>query len=112
VKHDIGNRAAHEHSYYSRVAGSTGTRPSSSPRLREARDSAAASARALAREAVARDDAEAGSSVVGVGRRGAFGGWVLDAGLHRSFLAKRGTSDAWSRIFKAKGLFPPTSVGG
>jgi len=36
--------------------------------------------------------AEAGRGVFG--RRGAFGGWVLDAGLHRSFLAKRGTSDA------------------
>jgi hypothetical protein len=70
--------------------------------LRVARDRLATPARALAGEAVARDGAEAGGYMVGFGQRGgALGGRVLDVGrLHRSFLAKRGTSEAWG--YRAK----------
>jgi hypothetical protein len=51
-----------------------------------ARDPEAASAGALPREAVSRDGSEAGRGMFG--RRRAFGRWVLDTGLHRSFLRR------------------------
>jgi hypothetical protein len=63
--------------------------------FRVARDLTFAPTGALAREAVSRDGSEALCAVLG--GRGAFGGGgrVLDAAwLHRSFLAKGGTSDA------------------